>query len=132
MGELRRRMSFASGCVVIGFEQITIETGKSRMGIVEDEIIASPWNQVEMGMAAMHHIPTLLICNSRLCDHKPTAGMFGLTLTTEDQIFGPIAYKKTPIFLDKNPHYNNWVSKVNEAKKPFCFFLSLVFFNSKR
>ena len=121
--ELRRRISNASGCIVIGFGQITIEEGKSRNDKVQNQIIASPWTQVEMGIASMCRLPTLLVCSDRVREYGQTAGIFGLQHETEEQIFGPVivpefsnekARSRYDINLDNSDVYHHWAAEVNK------------------
>jgi len=130
MGEIRRTISEAAGCIVLGFSQLEIEKGKWRDSPIENEYEATPWNQVEAGMAAMRGIPILIVCSSQLCEGGETSlsrGIFALSSDSEDKIFGPMTFPeevangvsgKNALFkmsMDmNNDHYHNWVAEVKK------------------
>lgn len=60
------RVKMASGMVVFGFKQTHIIEGYYRPGTEEtkhwtDKWLPSPWNEIEVGMAAMKDIPVLIL-----------------------------------------------------------------------
>jgi hypothetical protein len=55
-----------SGGLVLGFEQLRIETGRSKPGTaqetaVSDQAQASPWNQLEAGILTAMRLPLLVV-----------------------------------------------------------------------
>ncbi len=64
-------MRSCQGAIVMGFSQVRISEGtfghntfaESRL---QDVVFASPWNQVESGMALMLNLPLLLICEEEV------------------------------------------------------------------
>jgi uncharacterized protein YjbI with pentapeptide repeats len=78
LAEIRRLMSGCSGLVIVGVRQLTVADGTLRPGTPEEAqvrnvALATPWNQIEAGMAFALELPMLVVS-----DHLADAGVFGL------------------------------------------------------
>jgi uncharacterized protein YjbI with pentapeptide repeats len=76
--EVRRRLSGCAGLVVLGLPQLVVVEGTLRPGTPEqaelrDAALASPWHQLEAGMAIAMQLPVLV-----LGDHLSEAGIFAM------------------------------------------------------
>lgn len=66
VAEVQRLMSECDGAVILGFKQLEINDGLWRKGTPEekqlkDVCLATPWNQIEAGMAVMLGLPILVV-----------------------------------------------------------------------
>jgi hypothetical protein len=78
LAEIRRLMSNCSGLVIVGVRQLTVADGTLRPGTPEEAqvrnvALATPWNQIEAGMAFALELPVLVVS-----DHLWDAGVFGV------------------------------------------------------
>ena len=76
--EVRRRMSGCAGLVVVGLAQLVVAEGTLRPGTQEQAEVrgarlASPWHQLEAGMAIAMQLPVLV-----LDDQLSDAGIFAM------------------------------------------------------
>jgi hypothetical protein len=67
MAEVQRSMSRCSGVVLFAFRQLEIRDGVWRLDTADEKHItdlfwSTPWIQIEAGMAAMHGLPILVLC----------------------------------------------------------------------
>jgi hypothetical protein len=89
LAEIRRLIGGCSAVAIVGVSQLLVRDGTLRPGtpeesVVRDASLATPWNQIEAGMAFALDLP-ILVVHSRLGD----AGVFGIhdeasTLTVVD------------------------------------------------
>lgn len=100
--EIRRLTGSCSAAAIVGVSQLLVAEGTFRAGTAEvapirDAGLASPWNQIEAGMAIAMDLP-ILIVRSGIGD----AGVFGMghdssTLTTLDvDEYGPVSASTRP------------------------------------
>ena len=73
LSNISTRMKGCSGLVIVGFEQINIADGNFRFSTEEhkklsDISLATPWNHIEAGMAAMMGIPILVLSDKGISD----------------------------------------------------------------
>ena len=66
LGEVRRVMADCDGIVVLGFRQLEVSSGRWRVGTPEERTAegdswATPWNQIEAGIATGLGIPTIMV-----------------------------------------------------------------------
>jgi uncharacterized protein YjbI with pentapeptide repeats len=78
LGEIRRLMAGCAAVAIVGVSQLLVARGTLRPGTpeespVRDASLATPWNQIEAGMAFALDLP-MLVVSSRLGD----AGVFGI------------------------------------------------------
>ena len=115
LGELRRIMSGCAGAIIFGFADLLIEKGSWRSGTPEEKAVdglavATPWNQIEAGMAVMLGIPILVLQERAVSD-----GVF------ETALGGPgIYYISTDEDLNGTAFLNafsNWCSDVREQSR---------------
>ena len=112
IGEVRRIMSGCAGAIITGFSELRIQKGSWRLGTpeekqVEDLTVATPWSQIEGGMAVMLGIPMLVIR-----EHAVSGGIFDIAPGE------PGVYQ---VFVDEdwtskaflNP-FSNWCSDARE------------------
>jgi hypothetical protein len=80
LGNIRNQIKGCSGLIIIGFEQFKIKNGDFRSSTEEhkelcDISLATPWNHIEAGMAAMLGLPILVLADKGIND-----GIFENTL----------------------------------------------------
>lgn len=115
LGELRRMVTGCVGMIIFGLPDLQIEKGSWRTGTpeetaVENSAFATPWSQIEAGMALMQGMPILVVCEKPVRD-----GIFENSLTgpgiyyvsTEDNLNGEI-FQNT---------FSNWCSDVREQAR---------------
>lgn len=78
LGEIRRLMAGCAAVAIVGVSQLLVARGTLRPGTpeespVRDASLATPWNQIEAGMAFSLDLP-MLVVRSQLGD----AGVFGI------------------------------------------------------
>jgi len=93
--EVRRVLGGCSGAVIIGFRQLEVAAGTWRSGTaeaksVENVALATTWNHVEAGMAAMAGLPMLFFL-----EHGVVGGLFEL---------GDVAHCVTTLDLSRRDH----------------------------
>ena len=73
LSNIRNRIKGCSGLIIIGFEQLKVEEGDFRFSTNEYKKIhnislATPWNHIEAGMAAMIGLPILVLADEGVND----------------------------------------------------------------
>ncbi len=93
LGNIRNQMKGCSGLIIIGFEQFKINDGDFRSSTEEHRelcnvSLATPWNHIEAGMAAMMGLPILVLADEGIDD-----GIFESTL--DDALLFHSSFSKT-------------------------------------
>lgn len=78
LSDLCRVIADCRGVVVLGFRQLEVSSGRWRAGTPEEAsvdgvVLATPWNQVEAGIAAALRLPVFVVCEPGV-----TGGVFDL------------------------------------------------------
>jgi len=112
LGNIRNQMKGCSGLIIIGFEQFKIKDGDFRSSTNEhielcDVSLATPWNHIEAGMAAMMGLPILVLADEGVND-----GIFEKEL--DDALLFHSSFSKT---LDTKKLRNDIDSWFNAIKK---------------
>jgi hypothetical protein len=86
MAQVQRLLSECHGAVIFGFKQLEIDEGLWRKGTPEEKrlkhvYLATPWNQIEAGMAVMLELPILVVS-----ERDVSGGVFELP-AAEHQIY---------------------------------------------
>jgi hypothetical protein len=79
LSDLHRVMANCHGVIILGFRQLEISSGRWRPGTPEERSVegaaeATPWNQVEAGIAAALRLPFFIVRDSGV-----TGGVFDIT-----------------------------------------------------
>jgi hypothetical protein len=70
-GEVQRLMTDCMGAVIFGFKQLEVRDGLWRSSTpehkeIKHQFLATPWNQIEAGMAVMLGLPILVACQREI------------------------------------------------------------------
>lgn len=105
--QLRDAVASAHGVVVCGFGQLHVTAGEWRPGTEEarpaQEWYATPWNQIEAGLAIMARVPLLVTANGQLSDGVFSTDVWG------DCVFGVPAHAATSA---RNEVLDRWATAV--------------------
>ena len=105
--QLRDAVASAHGVVVCGFGQLHVIAGAWRPGTDEarhaHEWYATPWNQIEAGLAIMARVPVLVTADGEVTDGVFSADVWG------DCVFGLSAHSDT---LARNEVLARWAAAV--------------------
>lgn len=110
LSQIKAAIEKCSGIIAFGTRQTFIKEGTYRPGMngekqISESWLSTPWNEVEVGMATMIGIPTMLIKDDSICD-----GIFD-DVISESFIFTLPA--KTDIKeLDRNQTFTSWIAKL--------------------
>jgi hypothetical protein len=101
--QLRDAVGGADGVLILGFRQMSVETGWWRPGTGEEVSAAgwyaTPWNQLEAGLAILAGLPVLIAAEAGIVDgvfsrDLWTEDVYGLAI--EDRVSGPDAASSAP------------------------------------
>jgi hypothetical protein len=115
ISEIRRRMTGCAGVVVFGFRQLEVLEGRLRPGTTAEERVkdlhmATPWSQLEAGMAAMLGLPILLVCQPGV-----VGGIFDVDINDYLlQRVGLSEDRKSPVF---QVPFEAWCAAVRERAR---------------
>ena len=110
LGKIREKVLYSSAMVVFGFKQMQIHDATYRpfgFNIKKSDIwLATPWNEIEVGMGLMNGLPILLVkdpqINTGIFDDKLSECFVSTILTTEDSRD-----------LAQNHSMVEWLSRIN-------------------
>lgn len=116
LSEVRKRIKGCAGAVILGFRQLEVSKGVWRSGTPEEREVAgvrvaTPWSQIEAGMAAMNGLPVLLVRESGVVD-----GIFDLS--ARDPLLHCLDFDSgTREPLPHRPAFRDWAAAARERAR---------------
>jgi hypothetical protein len=109
---IRQAISRAHGALILGFRQVRIDRGELRPGTPEARQhagwTATPWNQVEGGLAIMADLPVLVVPEEGVVE-----GIFDGDAWAGPERTAPIGLWNSP-GADANPAVRAWALEVRD------------------
>lgn len=110
LNRIREKICTSSAMVVFGFKQANIHKATYRPGTKDetewnDRWIATPWNEIEVGMGLMKGMPILLVK-----DRQIDMGIFDNNLS--ECFIASISTSDDSRKLSQNKEINKWLSKI--------------------
>jgi hypothetical protein len=109
LAEVKRLLAGCAGAVILGFRDIEISEGVWRAGTKEevslrDQCLATPWAQIEAGMALMAGLPVLIVSDPQI-----RGGVFDM-LPSEHLLF-----RAEPDGLANSSAFQDWCTSIRQV-----------------